>query len=234
MRVTAFLSIVTATIMILLIGCSGDSPDVIAMREVTARAPEWMGEAQKYRSEVKGVTRSSCEQVTIVGMAVKPDPNLIIDPLTLQLNRITYSLKPFHITSVADGIFEGRISQSSVNQYIRANHSIAGSSIQNINVQFERNLVRVTATVPVYGIDLPITTTGYLRNDEGIRLAYEIQTLNVIGVGAPANLASLLKSRINPIVDLSGLRFKSRIESWIVDGGGITIKGKAFLRRGTE
>ncbi|MEI6520575.1 MAG: LmeA family phospholipid-binding protein [bacterium] len=233
MKVTVFLCI-AATLIFFLSGCGGDSPDIVAMREVTARAPEWMGEAQKYRAEVKGVTKNSCEQVTIVGMAVKPDPNLIIDPLTLQLNRVTYALKPFHITSIADGVFEGRVSQASVNQYIRVNHVIAGSSIQNINVQFERNLVRVTATVPIYGIDFPITTTGYLRNDEGVRLAYEIQTLNVIGVGAPANIATLLKSRLNPMVDLSGLRFKTRIENWVVDAGGITIKGKAFLRRGTE
>jgi hypothetical protein len=233
MKIAVILGVCLAVILSLN-GCGGESADTIAIREVTARAPEWLGEAQKYRAEVKGVKRNYCEQVTVIGMAVKPDPNLIIDPLTLQLNRITYSLNPFHITSVAEGTFEGRASQSTVNQYIKASHITVGSSIQNINIQFERNLVRVTATVPVYGIDLPITTTGYLRNEEGVRLAYEVQTLKVVGVGAPANVASLLQARINPVIDLSGLRFKPRIESWFVDAGGISIKGKAFLRRGTE
>ncbi len=230
---TFFLLGIAATLAIIFSGCGGESANAIAMREVTARAPEWMGKADNYRTEVKGVTKSACEQIKIVGLAVKPDPNLTIDPLILQLNRITYSLNPFHINSIADGTFEGRVSQATVNLYIRANHVTTGSIIQNVNVQLEINLVRVTATATIAGIDLPITTTGYLRND-GMRLSYEVETCKVIGVGAPANIATLLQTRVNPILDLSGLRFKPRIDSWLVDAGGVNIKGKAFLRHGTE
>ncbi len=217
----------------LLPGCSSHQVK-LAADEVVARAPDLVAPAERYQAEISGLTAARVETLCITGTGVRPDPNLVLDPLTLILHGVDYQLKPFQITNVADATFKGRASQSAVNHFVRQQHTVTTSNIQNIQVAFEQNLVKVTAVFPVYGVDIPIAATGAVRVDEGIRLNAELKTFSILTVGVPKNISSLLMARINPLVDLSGLRFKPRLDKVTIEPGGLVFSGKATLRNYTH
>ena len=65
---------------------------------------------------------------------------------------------------------------------------------------------------------------------DGIRLQYKVDKLRVLGVGVPPALPSLLTSLVNPLVDLSGLRFTPRITRVAIETGAVSFSGTATLR----
>lgn len=209
-------------------GCGGFSSD-FAERELVDRAPELIGPADRYRAEVQGLSRNRVEYVRLVGIGVRPDPDLVVDPLVLTLRNAQFTTNPFEVTSIGEATFSGRISEASINRYLQKQGRTTGN-FRNVRVELLQDQVRVSALAAVLQVEVPITTTGRIRIGDGLRVNYDPTNLTVGGVGVPASVLGMLATRVNPLVDLSGLRFTPLIERVTIDPGGLLVEGTAHLR----
>lgn len=220
-------AMLAALLVLLLAGCGGVT-EQLAEREVVNYAPQVIGPAESYRADVRGIAPRTVQEVRLVGIAARPDPNLVIDPLILTLRGIQYQRRPFQVTEVAGATFTGRISEAGANEFLRRTGRTTSGKVKNIRVEFQADLVKVTGVyVGPLAVDIPLSTTGRLRAT-GMHVNFEPVTL--VGMGLPDFVKGLVAERVNPLVDLSGLRFDPRIDSIVVAPGSITIGGSARLR----
>ncbi len=225
------LCVCLAGLVLGLLGCSHQATPGEAESALVNRAADLIGPADRYHATVTGLTATRVKSICFVAVGMKPDPNQIIDPLTLTLNDVQYQAQPFHVTSVGDVSFEARISEAAVNSNLRQQGRTTSTNLKNVRVEFQRGLVKITTSVPVMNaIDVPVATTGRLVLVDGVRANYELQTVRVNGLGVPATLRGLLTSLVNPLVDLSGLRFTPRATRVTIEPGAIILRGRALLR----
>ena len=93
MRYSLLLILTSWGLLALLAGCGGN-PENAAARELVARAPELIGPAESYRAEVRGLSSRHVDYVRLVGTAVKPDPNLVLDPFSVDAHGYPISGAP--------------------------------------------------------------------------------------------------------------------------------------------
>lgn len=229
MRYLPLLILMSWGLLALLAGCGGN-PENAAARELVARAPELIGPAESYRAEVRGLSSRHVDYVRLVGIAVKPDPNLVIDPLVLTLTDIRYQARPFQILNVGSANFTARISEAALNNYVRQQARPGFGNVSAVRVTLQRHTVIVSADVSLEAVTVPVTTSGQLQVGDGLHLNYLPQTLTVGNVGIPRTVQSILAGRVNPIIDLSGLRFSPRVTSITVNRGELLLAGTAELR----
>lgn len=210
------------------IGC-GDRESA-AEREIEKRAPQYIGPAESYQATVEGLSSRSVSSVTLIGTAVQPEPHLVVDPLELRLTNVQFRTDPFEVTSVENATFSGRISEAALNTYINQSSRPTFGNIRDARVELLNNRVRATAEYVAPGLTVPVSTSGRLRVDRGIQVVYVPEQLEVGNIPVPAATQGLLASRVNPLVDLSGLRFHPRIERLEVREGELLISGTARLR----
>jgi hypothetical protein len=212
----------------LLWGCGPDR-EMHAAREVVAHAPEYIAPAERYQATVRGLSTHRARSIAIIGSAVQIEQHLVVDPLTLTLYDAQFVQQPFRVTSIRTATFSARISEAAANNYLRQQvHPSVGytGEINNVRVLFQRNLVKVTAMIS----RVPVTTSGRVRIDDGLRVQYVPEKLEALGVGIPRIAQSLLADQVNPLVDLSGLRFVPHITQVTVNPGELLISGTAELR----
>ena len=101
--------------------------------------------------------------------------------------------------------------------------------MRNVRIAFYQNRVQVDGTATVTYADVPFSTTGALHVTDGLRVEYDPQQVKVVGIPVPALIKGLLATRINPLVDLSGLRFTPHIAHVTVVPGALLIDGTAEL-----
>lgn len=210
-------------------GCGDQVSSADLEREIAARAPEFIGPAEGYRAEIRGIDAGRIGEITIVAVGVKPDPNLTIDPLRLTFKGLKFGRQPFRILHPGQTTFSGRISESVVNYYLRQQQRTASGYLKNIRVEFQQGTATVSGSFSVLNVDVPLETTGQLQVVDGIRLHYKIDKLRVAGVGVPPALPGMLTNLVNPLVDLSGLRCAPHITRVTLAPGAVTVSGTAAV-----
>jgi hypothetical protein len=211
-----------------LVGCGGRTPDARELTaQLTAAAPAVLGAADAVRAEVSGATRDGAAQVRLFGAGVRPDPNLVLDPVTLTLRNVRVDAAG--VVQVGSASFSARVSEAAINNYVRAQGRATNGNVRNVRIAFYPGRVQVTGTATVAAADVPFSTTGPLRITDGLRVEYDPQHVKVVGIPIPSLIKGLLASRINPLVDLSGLRFTPRIYRVTVVAGALQIDGSAEL-----
>jgi len=219
----------TCFILLAPCGCGDQVSSADIEREIIMRAPELIGPAEGYRAEIRGTAASGIGEISIVAVGVKPDPDLVVDPLRLTIKGLEFSKQPFHILRPGTATFSGRISESAVNHFLRQQKRTGSGLLKNIRIEFKQGAARVTGSVSILNVDIPLETTGSLQVADGIRLHYKIDKLRVGGVGVPPALPGLLTGLVNPLVDLSGLRFTPNITRVTLEPGAVTVSGTAAV-----
>ena len=212
-------------------GCSDSISREETERVIAARAPDLIGPADHYRVEARNIGPREVETIRITGVGVKPDPNLTIDPLVLTLRHVRYQIHPFHVLAVGEATFEGRVSESALNEYLLHQQRTESNAVKNLRVTLERGVVRVDAHAAVAQLTIPIMTSGWVRVDDGQRFHYTAEKLRIMGVGVPVGIQQLLTAMVNPLVDLSGLRFTPHVQRVIPEAGTLVFAGTATLRK---
>lgn len=211
-------------------GCGGGLTTSRVAREVTDRAPQFIGPADSYQADVRDVRPGLIGLVRVTGVGVHPLPGLLIDPLTLTLQDVRYQVSPFRVQEVGQATFDARVSEAAINEYLRLQNRTSSGLLKNVRIQLLPGGVRALAAVSVMNVDIPIETAGRISATDGVRLNYAVDQLIVGGLGVPAGITNILTALINPVYDLSSLRFTPRITRLIPMAGTLEISGSAILR----
>ncbi|MHB9134371.1 MAG: LmeA family phospholipid-binding protein [Armatimonadota bacterium] len=213
-------------LLLVLTGCG--VVNSYAERTIQDRAPELLGPADRYQADVRGASRSGVDYLRLEGINVRPAPDLLLDDLTLTLRGVRFQTEPsFHITQLAGSSFTGRISETAVNAFI-ASRLRDRRQVREVRITLQQDLVRVVGTVDTLGIGVPVTTTGRLVA-EGNHINYQPVTVTIAGVGLSGRLRDMLANAVNPLVDLSSLRFTPRVEWLGLAQGQLSFSGTASV-----
>jgi hypothetical protein len=197
--------------------------------EAMTRAPALLGPAESYQVEVQGITPDGIKAITITARGLKADQCLVIDPLILSLHDVRIQ-HPFHLTQLAGASFSARVSESAANYNLRQQGRTSSANLHDIHLTFQQGHIQMAAAVPVMSVDIGVTATGVVRVSDGLRLLFDPKTIRFAGIGIPPVGKELMAERINPVIDLSGLRFTPQIEKVTIEAGGLLISGRAILR----
>jgi hypothetical protein len=210
-------------------GCGDGGNEAAVRQEMEQRAQEFIGPADQYRVQVAGLTSDAVKSVHFTGYSVQAGPKLIIDSLTVTLADVRFQRAPFAVKGLGRSTFSGRISEASLNDAVRYQARAAGNQFSNFRITLRRDMVAVAASYTVYGVKIPVETTGMLHISDGIRVMYEPKTLKVGGIGVPNLVQGMLASAVNPLVDLSALRCVPHIDRVRSDTGALIVEGMARL-----
>lgn len=208
-----------------LTGCAGGAQR-LAEREITRYARDYIGPADRYTADVRGLTGSRADTVTLVGTGVRPAPNVVLERLTLTLRGVQYRRDPFAVTQVDDAAFSVRVSEAAINNYLRGEGRADSPALRNVWVTLLPGEVRAVAATTVAGQAVTITAAGALQA-QGATARFVPSGLAVAGVPVPASVLGLFGTLLNPLTDLRGLRFGPQITGIVLERGALTLSGRA-------
>lgn len=187
-------------------GCAGVAENY-AEREIIRRAPELIGPADNYQARVRRLSATHADVVRLVGMGVRPTSGLILRQVQLHLCDVSFQRNPFHVTRVGSMDFTAQVTDGDLNACLLQAALARHVAIRNVRLTFTQNGVELGALVPVSGQEVQVSTSGILQPIAGTRVDYLPQRLTVGGVALSPVILQQLANRVNPVLDLSGLRY---------------------------
>jgi hypothetical protein len=216
------LCVLLGLLAVLVLGCDAGS---IAENEIEEAAPRYIGPADRYDAAVEGLGASRAEQVQLIGYGVRPEPNLELQQLTLTFRDVDYQRSPFRVTRVGNARFTVTATEQAVTSYLAERAQQATPvPIRDLRVNFLADQVQISGNAAVAGQEVPLTTTGTLQA-QGARVLYQPQRITVEQIALGEQLRGVVAQVINPLIDLSRLRFAPQIESITLRPGTITVSG---------
>lgn len=206
-------------------GCH--AKDRIAEQVIAAKAREILGPATRYETDVKGLGKNRVDQLTMVGIGVRPTRGPEIERLALGLRDVGFTAQPFRLKSVGHCRLSAAVTESAINAYLDARPTRA-SRFQFTRVELLDGAVRVSGRLKTPLVGIPASATGRLDVHDG-QLDFIPTDLRVAGIDLPTWLTDELAERVNPLVDLSGERYAPLIDDIRVTNGGISFGGTARL-----
>jgi len=210
-----------------LFGCAL-SPESLAEREIEKRAPEIIGPADRYHADVRNLTSTSAERVTLNGTRVRPAPGLVVEKLTLTLYEVEYQRQPFLIRDIARTDFSARLTDRAVNDYLNSQRT-ESSDLREVRMTFAPGEARAAGTLIVAGQPVTFTTAGALQPTDGT-VHYQPRGLSLGSVPVPEALLRQFAAALNPLIDLRGLEFSPRIQTIVLTQGEVTLSGDANIQ----
>ena len=214
---------------LLLAGCAG-MQESDAEREIGKRAPQIIGPAYSYTAKVRGLSKTHADTVQVTGIRVRPTQNLVLETLLLTFHDVTFRQKPFRVLNIGNAEFSAKATDQAVTNYVSQEGRATRPGIHQFKVTFLPNAVQVAAIVTVSGQDVPVTTSGTLQIVEETRVNYLPQTITAAEVVLPPDLLQQISTRINPLADLSGLRFHPQVRQLTLAPGILTLSGTANVK----
>jgi len=212
-------------------GCGANSPGTKASHKVADALPGIIGPAKHYKVDVDGdpfaLGRGRAKRIVIDGDDVQLTPSLVvnhlhIDARDLSINRETHKVE--HAGSVD---FVCAVGQLNLDKYLaQLKPGISGLSVKIRWADLE-------ATVPVSAAGLNTTARiqGKLQPSRfgPDKLDFVPNGAQVGVVPVPKRIVELATERINPVMDLGGLKFPVRVESARAETGRLYVRGTTSL-----
>lgn len=218
------------TILAVIAGCAGDLIRSKVERGIENSLPEYIGPAVKYSATVSGpsepMLRGKIKHLHIEGRQVEAAPSLIIDHLIVDMDDVEADTKTRQIRSVARTVFEAQVSEESVNRYIEASRT----DTKGLKVALENASVTVTAYPSFLGIDTEFKVVGRPVVAGGGKVNFVADRAALVKIPVPAFIVNKVLERVNPVLDLSEMRFPVVLTSLTVKKGFVVIKGQATFK----
>ena len=231
MRLQRFLGAFLLLILFVLAGCGAKKSSV--EKDLSRLAPEAIGIADSYKVKLGGSKGDMVRRVQVDGVNVQPVAHLVAPEFSLTLSDVQVQKDPFRILGTSSSLFSMRLTEKSINDYLKETNRVNVRGMRNISVRFLKDTMQVTAITTVLDRDVELLTNGLLQPLAGTQLVYLPQTVSVGGLDVPATIQQELAARINPVIDMAPFRFAPRITAVTVKAGEVVIEGTADLRQVT-
>ena len=226
-RITAF----TLAAGALLTGCAGVSPQRIAERKIEAALPRVLGPAQKYDVHVAGdafaLSRGRAKRVQISGDQVQLTSALTMDTLNIDAADLVFDAKTRTMQSAGPIDFRGSLGQTNLSRYLALTKGPASS------LQVTLHDSDLEAAVPVTALGLRTTAhlSGNFAPHPGAadQLDFHADGARLGVVPLPPALLNAALDRMNPLLDLSGMKIPLTVTSATVEHGVVSVHGTAKI-----
>ena len=214
-----------------ILGRSG-SKDGFSLVEAILRSelPRRVGPARRWDVKLdragSDLLRGRLSKVDVHGFDVRTQDGLGIPELDMTLQDVRLGLASRSLESVGKSEFTAGLGAAAITAFVKHR---GGPKLKDVRVKLERGEIMVGATPEVMGFGLPSEVSGkpVLKGADAIN--FEASRLTVFGVRLPALAVEALERKINPVVDLSGLKVPVRVTDLRVQGDRLLAEGAALF-----
>lgn len=223
MKKAAFLSIAA----LFLAGCSTGIIRSQIEQGIRESLPDYIGPAKKYKVDVKGsetaMIGGKIDQLIIDGTEVQINENLCIDHMNIVMNKVRFNPQTHKVKEVESTTFEGELTSKTINSYISKDKD----SKYKAQIRLEDGKVIVDAAPGLLGISVPVSIKGspVIREDTKVNFVADEASLSIIPV--PAFIVNRLLNGVNPVLDMSQMKFPVTIKDITIKKDKIIVKGNA-------
>lgn len=219
-----------AVFILFVAGCSGGLIRPRVEKGIRNALPNYIGPAKEYTVRADGSTsammKGLIESLHIEAKDVQVDPQLILTHLSVDMDQVRYDTGSRKLTSVRNTTFQAAVSEDAVNRYIE----LTRTSESDLGVNLQPGKVLVEFVPNVAGLDVLVSVAGKLVIVDGDKVNFEADRAAVAHVPMPAYLVNKALQRVNPVLDMSMMRFPVTLQDITVSKGTVVIKGNAQFK----
>ena len=213
-----------------ILGGRGDRSGGASLRLVESilekELPRHVGPAQRYEVRLgrsgNDLRRGFLSQVDVTGFDVRTDDGLVIPKMEMKLEGVRVGLGSRTLEGVGKSLFSASLGEEAVSSFVTRR---AGVNVRDVRVGFRSGEIQVKGTPEVLGFGLPSEVRGKPVVTRGDTIDFRAGRVSVLGLGLPRIAVDRLEDRINPVVDLSGLKLPVRITEIRVVGDRLVADG---------
>ena len=195
---------------------------------VNAILPSYLGKADRYEthltSDGAGATlRGHLRHVHIDGWGVHLAPALIVDTLALDFDEVNVDARAGRLESIGSAAFACQVGASYLDNYVRTRRG----DIPGLSVGVCGDRLVVNARPELLGlIGVPVSVEGtLLPRPGGAQLDFVPDAAHVARLRIPGLALDYLQRKLNPAIDLGGLRVPIQVSRAEVKDGSLTLTG---------
>ena len=194
--------------------------------------PNRVGPADEY--EVKfdrsgsNIAKGIISRVDVAGINVRTSDGLVIPELDLHLEDVKLGLKSRGIDKVGKSDFSVGLGEAAVSNYVRHR---GGARLKDVTVAFQKGQIMVGGTPELLGFPVRTQVAGKPVIRGGTAIDFDASRVDVGGIKLPGMVVDALEKKVNPVVDLSGLKLPVRISDFRVEGSRLVASGAATFGR---
>jgi len=212
-------------------GCGPNSPHTMAAHKIADALPDVIGPAKHYDVSVEGdplaIARGHARRVKIDGKDVLLAPSLTMNELHVDADDLALNTKTRQVEHAGHVEFTGVVGQIHLDQYIAHRTPV----IKGLAVQIRWTDLEATIPVSAVGINTTVRIDGTLTPSRfgPDKLDFVPSGGDVGIVPVPKRLMELAVDRLNPVMDLSTLKFPVTLESAKAMNGRLYVTGSTTL-----
>ncbi|MFN3648276.1 MAG: DUF2993 domain-containing protein [Armatimonadota bacterium] len=188
--------------------------------------PRRVGPARSYEVTLgrtgNDLLKGRLGRADIVGLDVRTSDGLVIPKMALNLQEVQVGLGSRSLESVGKGLFSAALDENVVSRFISKR---AGASVKDVRVAFRDGELQVSGTPEIMGFGVKSEVAGRPVLSGRDAVNFEASKVSVLGLRLPGFAVDELEKRINPVVDLSGLKLPVRITELDVRGDRLHADG---------
>ena len=219
-------------VVVLIAGCSGGIIRPRVEDGIRDALPDYIGPAKDYNVRCDGESTAMIggliKRLHIEGKDVQVDPNLLVSRLTVDMYEVHFNPTNRRLKSVESTSFEAVVTEKAVNRYIEKTRE----SESQLGVELQPGKILVRFVPNIGGLDVLIAVAGTLSVAEGNKLNFEADKASVAHLPIPSLVANKVLDRVNPVLDMSAMKFPVTLSGISINKGSVSIKGAMEFKPG--
>jgi len=205
----------------------------VAAHKIADALPRIVGPAKHYDVNVSGnpfsLSRGRAKRVHIEGEDVQLSPTVTMDHMSIDANDVTFDMKQHRIDHVESVAFVATLGQRHLDNYIEQ----MKSSYPGLEVALRWNDMEASVPVSIKSYTTTARLSGTLTPSpsSSTQLEFVGKDASIGIVPIPHKIVELALERLNPTLDLSGLRFPVTVTGAMIDRGKIVVRGTADIAK---
>ena len=214
----------------LVAGCSGGLIRPKVEKGIRNALPNYIGPARQYTVRADGsstaMLKGFIERLHIEGEEVEISSDLVITRMSVDMDEVRYDTGARELQSVRSTTFQAEMSEDAVNRCVEK----ANDSDFDLNLRLKPGEIWVDFVPNVVGVNVPVSIAGRPVIVGGNKVNFEADRATLAYVPLPAYLVNKVLDKLNPILDMSTMRFPVTLEVIGVKNGAVVIKGSAQFK----
>lgn len=213
----------------LLTGCAGGLVSSRVEKGIRNSLPEYIGPAKRYSVHTDGSEASMLSgkigRIEIEGEEVQVDPNLVVRRLYVDMREVRCDVDTRALKTVGSTTIQALIAEDAVNRYIERTREDL-----NLTVALEPGKILVKFVPSVAGVGVPISVAGTVAVAGTDKVNFVADSAALGRIPVPAYVVNKVLDRMNPVLDMSQMRFPVILKEIVLRKGAAEVKGSAKFK----
>lgn len=206
-------------------GCVSSYVRRRAERKLSRELHNFLGPAERYRVRIARTSgarlvKGNVERLVITGENVEMPDSIAVRRLHVALDGLKLVRGDIDLLAAREGRIRLDLDEAAVNRYLADNHPR-----HEATVDLESGHIHASIRYPPEPGGARISATGRLLIEEGVRVIFRADKVSFSLLQAPGFGERFVEQRVNPILDLSKMRFPTRLTDLTVFDDALRISG---------